>query len=116
MSWSYSKSGTPAEVSAAISKEADQTDRYLSTNANWGYVTERALHARAVGLIIVACSEAKREHHVRVEAYGHFDGKHQHITVKFDGIDAPVEPASVATEVPATAAPSKAKVARKTKA
>jgi hypothetical protein len=86
MSWSYNRKGPALEVARDIELGAEQVDRYLSMATS--NPAERALHARAVSMIVAACHEG-REHDVLVEAYGHFDGKHNHVTVKIDGINAP---------------------------
>jgi hypothetical protein len=104
MSWSYNCKGPALEIARDIEQASEQVDKSLVS-----FPGERALHARAVSMIVAACHEG-REHDVLVEAYGHFDGKHNHVTVKIDGINAPEPvpdgPVAVAQE-PATCAKCK---------
>jgi hypothetical protein len=100
MSWGYNRKGPALEVARDIEQVSEQVDRSLVS-----FSGERALHARAVSMIVAACHEGS-EHDVLVEAYGHFDGKHNHVTVKIDGINAPEpEPTPEPVVQPAEPAP-----------
>jgi hypothetical protein len=80
MSWSHCKAGPALEVASAIEKEAESVQAYLRTsNAD-----EAALHARAVGMAVVACHAMKSMRdgeYVKVEMCGHFDGVGHNVNI-----------------------------------
>lgn len=77
MSWSHNEAGPALEVARKVELDSEQVQKNLKDD-------ERALHARVVSLIIVACHSMK-DKHVRVAASGHASGPY------VDGIWTPNE-------------------------
>ncbi len=66
MSWSHYELGPAPEVARKVQKDAESIQKYLQGD-------EKALHARIVAIVVVAC-ESMKDQYVSLRASGHGGG------------------------------------------